>query len=157
MIRQLKNNIFLVKLLSGLNDRNNKLNALRYVTFKARETNNQFGFYTPHGFSEKLEGKIIIKAWKEIPVKFPDCVLGEHVLKPDTFSGIIMLDSIHAEERQNRQYLKILIYFKNRSTELLNKLHGTHGRVFWQNNYEEITISEIESLKEVLTLIKKSA
>jgi hypothetical protein len=107
-----------------------------------------------HGFKEKLEGKIIIKAWKELPQKYPNCILGDYKLTRDTFSGIVMIDKSLASENQTKTYLKLLTYFKNRSTVLMNKLHGKHGRVFWNNNYEEIAIEDIDKLNEVLSYLK---
>jgi hypothetical protein len=51
---------------------------------------------------------------------------------------------------------KALTSFKNRSTVLLNQFHGTHGRVFWKNNYDEKFIEDITDLREVLTELKVS-
>ena len=157
MIHQARKNIFIINLLNRLNNLGNGSNIVRYVTFKARESNGYFGKYEANGFTQKLEGKIIVKAWKEIPAKFPKCILGEYVIKPNVFNGIITLDKSLTKEKQNKQYLTILTYFKNRSTELINKLHGTHGKLLWENNYDEITISDIDNLKEVITFLKKSA
>ena len=47
-----------------------------------------------------------------------------------------------------------LVTFKNRSTLLLNQFHGSHGRVFWMNNYKEKIIENIDELKECLAFMK---
>jgi hypothetical protein len=157
MIPLARKNIFITKLLNRLTQHDGGTNIVRYVTFKAREPKGYFGVETAGGFSEKLEGKIIIRAWKEIPSKFPNCMLGDFTLKPDSFSGVLMMNKLISKEKLNKQYITILTYFKNRSTTLMNKLHGTHGRVFWENNYDEVCVSEIDKIRKVLSVFKKSA
>ena len=156
MIPQVQKSVFIYKLLSSLNNLDYGSSIVRYVIFKARESKSYFGVNTEKGYIEKLEGKIVVKAWKELPQKFPNCILGDYIVKPDSFSGIIMLDKSVPQENQNKYYFKILSYFKNRSTVLMNKLHGTHGRIFWQNNYEEVTVNDVDRLREVLTFLKAS-
>jgi len=154
MIAQVQKNIFIYKLLSGNNSYGFGDHFIRYLTFKAREPKGYFGYINGNGFTEKLEGKIIVKAWKELPQKFSNCILGDFIVKPDSFSGIVMLDKSLASDNQVKTYYKLLTYFKNRSNVLMNKLHGTHGRVFWDNNYEEISINDMDKLSEVLSYLK---
>lgn len=155
MIPQLQKSVFVYQLINSLNNYDYGDKFVRYVTFKSREKKSFFGTETENGFAEKLEGKIIRKAWNEIADKFPGCILGDQLLKPDSFNGIIMLDKTLTAESRMKTYLKIISYFKNRSTILMNKLHGTFGRVFWENRYEEIAVSDIYSLREVLSFLKK--
>ena len=143
-----------LKLLSRLNNTDYEDSFVRYVSFAALEENSYFGSQTENGFTEKLEGKIVIKSWKEIAVKFPNCVLGEYLLKPDSFSGIVMLNKSLSDENRTKTYLRLLTYFKNRSTLLINKLHGTHGRIFWKNNYEETIVNDVNKLNEVIAFLK---
>ncbi len=154
MMPQVQKNVFIYKLLSSISSIQYGYNIAKYVTFETREKKGYFGEFTENGFSEKMEGRIIVKAWKELPQKFPYCILGNYVVKPDSFSGIIMFDKSVPKENQNKYYLKLLAYFKSRSTILMNKFHGTHGRIFWQNNYDEVAVSNIDGLKQALTYLK---
>lgn len=124
--------------------------AISFVSFSPKEKKDFFGKNVNEKMVEKLEGKILIKAWKELPYTYSNCMLGDFELRADGFSGIIMIDNRLSQEN-NRKYIpKILTGFKNRSTLLLNQFHGTHGRVFWGNNYKERVIENIEELKDCL-------
>ncbi len=131
--------------------------AISYVSFIPKEKIEYFGKMIDSKMIERLEGKILIKAWKELPGSFANCMLGDYNLNPDSFSGIIMIDNRLSQEN-NRKYIpKILTSFKNRSTLLLNQFHGKHGRLFWQNNYNEQIIENIEDLREVLAMLNVKA
>ena len=155
MLQTVQKNIFIYKFLSGLTPVGFSKYTLCYVSFKPRCGSGYFGVTEGEEFREKLEGKIVIKAWKELPGKFPLCILGDYSITPDTFSGIIMIDNSQALDNPKKYIPKILSAFKNRSTLLLNQFHGTHGRVFWENAYDEITIDSVESFNKALNLLKK--
>ncbi|MBN8586215.1 MAG: hypothetical protein J0M37_14085 [Ignavibacteria bacterium] len=155
MLQTVQKNIFIYKFLSGLTPVGFSKYTLCYVSFKPRAGSGYFGVAEGDEFREKLEGKIVIKAWKELPGKFPICILGDYSITPDTFSGIIMIDNSQALDNPKKYIPKILSAFKNRSTLLLNQFHGTHGRVFWENAYDEITIDSVESFNKALNLLKK--
>ena len=157
MQAQAQKNVFIYKFLSGLSPEGFSNYTICYVTFRSKETKNYFGTYENDELKEKLEGKIVIKSWKELPSKFPLCILGDYSLSPDEFSGIIMIDNSHVLDNPGKYIPKILTAFKNRSTLLLNQFHGTHGRVFWENSYEQITINSVESFSRTLLLLKKGA
>lgn len=154
MLQQVQKNIFIYKFLSGLTPVGFSHYTICYVSFKPTVSNNYFGNYQQNEFKEKLEGKIVIKSWKELPVKFPICILGDYSITPDAFSGIIMIDNSQALDNPRKYIPKILAAFKNRSTILLNQFHGKHGRVFWENSYEEIKIDSVESFNKALNLLK---
>ncbi len=154
MLQQVQKNIFIYKFLSGLSPVGFSKYTICYVSFKPKEAKSYFGSYENNEFREKLEGKIVIKSWKELPVKYPVCILGDYSINPDSFSGIIMIDNSQALENPQKYIPKILTAFKNRSTVLLNQFHGKHGRVFWENSYEEIKIDSVESFNKALNLLK---
>jgi len=154
MIPQVQNNIFIYKFLSGLSPVGFSKYNISYVSFKPREGKEYFGKYEAGEFKEKLEGKIVIKSWKELPSKFPLCILGDYSISPNSFSGIIMIDNDSTMDNPSKYVPKILSEFKNRSTILLNQFHGRHGRIFWENSYEAIQINSVESFNKALRLLK---
>ncbi|MCI0448469.1 MAG: hypothetical protein L0Y79_01635 [Chlorobi bacterium] len=156
MLRQIQKNIFIYKFLTGLTPVGFTKFTISHVTFNPKENDISLGTAAGERFIEKLEGKIVIKAWKEIEKNFPYCVLGDYSLKTNSFSGIIMVDNEQVLDNPRKFIPKALTSFKNRSTLLLNQFHGTHGRVFWANNYQETFIEDIHDLKEALSELKVS-
>lgn len=157
MYQQVQKNIFVYKFLNGLTPVGFSKYTVSYVSFKPRDGQSYFGKIEGGEFREKLEGKIVIKAWKELPEKFPVCILGDYSITPDTFSGIMMIDNSQALDKPGKYIPRILAAFKNRSTVLLNQFHGTHGRVFWANSFEQITIDSVESFNKALSLLKNES
>lgn len=156
MQQQIQKNIFIYKFLSGLTPVGFNKYTISYISFKPKNLKPFFGNISNGIFQEKLEGKIVVKAWKELPSKFPMCILGDYSLTPETFSGILMIDNSQALENPEKYIPRIITSFKNRSTILLNQFHGTHGRVFWENVYESLKIDSVESFNEALSLLKKT-
>jgi hypothetical protein len=155
LIHQLHKNIYIYKLHGGVNSYEFSSYFMRYLTFRIRIPNDIAKSKNGKSLSDGLEGKIIIKTWKELPNKFYGCKLGEYLLRPASFSGIIMIDKSAGAEKIEKAYHKMLTYFKNRSTLLLNKLHNTHGRIFWNNSFEEISIDNFDKFNEVLTMLNR--
>ena len=158
MIPQVQKNIFVYNFLNGLSRVGYSNYTICYVSFKARYKNDHFCTYVNgnenHEMKENIEGKIVVKSWKEIPAKFPACYLGDYSLKPDTFSGIVMIDNSQALGNPGKYIPKIMTAFKNRSTLLLNQFHSTHGRVFWKNSYEHINIDDADSFNSAVRLLR---
>jgi hypothetical protein len=156
MLPQTQKNIFIYKFLNGLSPVRFSNYSVYYTSFSTRDKRGHFGMMDGNILREKLEGKIVIKSWKELPSKFPNCILGDYCLTPDTFSGIIMIDETGSPGGAEKQFPRILTSFKNRSTLLLNQFHGTHGRIFWENSYDSIKIDSFESYGKTLELLRKT-
>ena len=123
------------------------------ITLYPIEKKNYFGNNINGKFHEKLEGKILIKAWLELPKLFPECKLGFYSVKENEFSGMITIDD--SSNQNSKKLLPIILSsFKARSTKLLNQLHGTHGRIFWKNNYQEFSIKDLNDLNTALLKIR---
>ena len=60
---------------------------IHYLAIRTREKKNFFGKFDESGFKERPEGKIVVKAWKEMPSKFSYCYLGDYKLYPNEFHG----------------------------------------------------------------------
>jgi hypothetical protein len=115
-----------------------------------------FGEVIEKKFYQKTDGTIVTKAWLEIPSIFPQCKLGKYRLKENQFTGIISINNVPSRENSKRLIYEILSSFKARSTKLLNQLHGTHGRIFWQNAFEVVSIEDLNDLNNALFALSNS-
>jgi hypothetical protein len=128
--------------------------AISCVSLFPIEEKDYFGKCIEGKFYEKLEGKIVIKAWLELPSLFPGCKLGQYGLKENEFSGILTIDNRLSQDNSRKLIPIIISSFKSRSTKLLNQFHGKHGRIFWENNYREFDIENLNDLNNALVSIK---
>ncbi len=113
-----------------------------------------FGENIEGKFYEKTEGKILVKAWLELPSQFPMCKLGQYCVKESEFSGILMIDNRASSDNSNKLIPIIISSFKARSAKLLNQFHGLHGRKFWGNTYREFRIENLDDLNTALLSLK---
>lgn len=123
------------------------------VTLVSREKKGYFGAIEEGKFVEKLESKIIKKAWQELPAVFHNVSLGNFGVSPDSFTGILKIDNRLSENNSFRFIPTVIGRFKERSTKLLNQLHLSHSRVFWDNGYIERPIENLNDLSEALNMI----
>ena len=124
------------------------------ITLVSREKKNYFGTIEDGEFSERLESKVIKKAWQELPAFFPNVSLGSFGVNANEFTGILKLDTGLSENNSFKYTAMIISRFKERSTKLLNQLHQAHSRVFWENGYIEKPIENLNDLNEALDKIK---
>jgi len=123
------------------------------ITIVSREDKEYFGTIEDGKFMEKLESKIVKKAWQELPAVFHNVALGNFGLSANEFTGILKLDHRLSENNSFRFVPKVISRFKERSTKLLNQLHMVPSRVFWKNGYIEKPIDNLNDLSEVLNKI----
>jgi hypothetical protein len=152
---KLQNNVIIPYQLKGLTPIFFENYSISCVSILAKEKINNFIMMNSGKPALRVEGKIVEKTWKELPSQFPGCMLGNYALKPDEFIGIISIDNSSSSENSSRLMPKILSAFKARSTKLLNLYHGSHGRVFWENNFREYPITNFIELRKTLKKIDK--
>lgn len=126
---------------------------LNYISIKTREKKNYFCKLTENGFEEKTEGKILIKAWKELPSKFSICSLGDYRIFPNEFHGILIFEkSLHFTSAE--KHIPVIIgAFKSRAARLINLMHGKHNRIIWHNAYGDIKVEYFSELRDVLVYL----
>jgi len=153
-------------MLANTERNNNKYTSLRELTavyfenflvtsikLVSRERKDYFGSIIEGKFVEKLEAKIVLKAWQEIPSLYKNCSLGNFGVSRNDFTGILKIDSRLSDETSFKYVPTIISTFKARSTKLLNQLHGAHSRIFWENGYVENPIENLNDLSEILNNI----
>ena len=128
-------------------------------------------------------GQIVIECWNRIPQHFPSVELGEFVIMPNHFHGIISwgiteTGDPHPQENRNRRgevtspahqsgnrtnrrgevpsptLGKIIAYFKYQSTKHINQHHNTPGRRIWQRNYHDHIIRDDTDLQRLREYIQ---
>lgn len=125
------------------------------IKLVSREKKDFFGSFSDGKFIEKLEAKIVLKAWQEIPTLYKNCTLGNFGVSRNDFTGILKIDSRLSDDTSVKYIPTIISSFKARSTKLLNQLHGTHSRIFWENGYIEKPIENLNDLSEILNSISR--
>ena len=128
--------------------------VISYITLTAREKNCYFGFTKDDRFEIKMEGKILGKTWLELPSRFASCSVGNYGLSENTFSGILTIDNRLSKDISKKLIPIIISSFKSRSSKLLNQFHGLHGRIFWENNFNELMIRDLKDLDDVMQKMK---
>ena len=126
---------------------------IHYITVKTREKKNYFCKLTEDGITEKTEGKILLKAWKELPAKFANCTLGDFRIFPNEFHSILIFERSELFTSAERHIPVIIGAFKSRAARLINLMHGKHNRIIWHNTYGDIKISYFSELRDVLVFL----
>lgn len=123
------------------------------ISIKTKENKEYFGTFSEGRFIETLESKIVTKTWAEIPMVFHNCLLGSYGVSPNEFTGILKFDAEFSDENSSKYIPSVISRFKVRSTKLLNQLHMTHSRVFWENGYKKTPIENLNDLSNALNKI----
>jgi hypothetical protein len=126
---------------------------IHYITIKTREKKNYFCKLTEEGFTEKTEGKILLKAWKELPSKFANCTLGDFRIFPNEFHGILIFERTENFTSAEKQIPVIIGAFKSRAARLINLMHGKHNRIIWNNIYGDTKIEYFSELRDLLVFL----
>lgn len=126
---------------------------IHYVAIRTREKKNFFGKFDESGFKEKAEGKIVAKAWKELPSKFPACYLGDFKLYPNEFHGLLIFDTQGLLVPAEKMIPVIIGAFKSRAAKLLNLMSDSHNRVVWHNNFVDIRLDYMSQMQDALVFL----
>ena len=103
-------------------------------------------------------GQMIEKWWLELMKKFPTVKKDTHIVMPNHFHGIII---INADCRGGvtpplRKYTlgQIVAFFKYQTTKQINQTRGTPGIPLWQRNYYEHIIRDEKELHNIRRYIE---
>ena len=111
-------------------------------------------------------GMIVEKTWQEIPVHFPFIEVDSHIVMPNHFHGIVIINEVgaqhvvgaqHAEPLQEikTQPLGLIIRsFKSAVTKHVHDLGLFVGEKFWQRNYYEHIIRDEEDYQSIADYIE---
>lgn len=124
-----------------------------FISVSTREKKNFFGSYKDKNFKDKTEGKILVKVWKELNLKFPFCILGDYRLTPNEFYGLLIFEQSEHLPALEKTIPKLIACFKARAARLLNLMHGNHNRIIWNNNYINISIDWLSELQIALEFL----
>jgi len=116
-------------------------------------------------------GKLVELCWLEIPQHYENIQLGEFVIMPNHFHGILLLDTVddsspHTSTEgsdqarvhslsyppvHRRQMLipRIVGYFKMNSAKRVNRMRDTLGERVWQRNYCERVARSEDELRQI--------
>ena len=135
-----------------------------FVTICVQRRKCLFGTITDGKMRLNKIGQIVVECWNRVPQHFPSVELGESVIMPNHFHGIISWGISETRDPQpfvgarsprppenvkNRKSKvplpslgKIMAYFKYQSTKHINQRHNTPGTRIWQRNYHDHIIRD---------------
>ena len=121
-------------------------------------------------------GQIILRCWRELPVRFPHVELDAFVIMPNHLHCVPVItdppvgagsprpdgsppvdragEPCPYQETSKRGLGQIIAYFKYQSAKQINRLRGTPGSRIWQRNYYEHIIRSQKSLDAVRRYIQ---
>ncbi len=150
-----------------------------YITIVAQGRECLFGEIVYGGMILNDAGQMIVKWWNELPNKFPNIVLGEFVVMPNHFHGIIfIMETVGADLRvcpddeenvsaQKGEHVgspprtslsRIIQWFKTMTTnEYIRGVKQLNWKPFvgklWQRNYYEHIIRNEKDLQRIADYI----
>ena len=149
-----------------------------FVTICVQRRKCLFGTITDGKMRLNEIGQIVIECWNRIPQHFPSVELGESVIMPNHFHGIISWGISETRDPQpfvgarsprppenvnNRKSKvplpslgKIMAYFKYQSTKHINQRHNTPGTRIWQRNYHDHIIRDDKDLQRLRQYIQNN-
>ncbi|MYA70750.1 transposase [Candidatus Poribacteria bacterium] len=148
-----------------------------FVTICARHRKCLFGAITDGKMRLNEIGQIVVECWNHIQQHFPSVELGESVIMPNHFHGIIswgitetrtphpsenintgrgeVSSSVDISPTTRRGEVpspslgKIMAYFKYQSTKHINRHYNTPGTRIWQRNYHDHIIRDDPDLQRL--------
>lgn len=103
-------------------------------------------------------GKIVQKEWLGLTQRFQNVQLGEYIIMPNHFHGILILeDFVDLGGASPAPTIgNIISAFKSISTISCNKIDNIKGRIIWQRNYYEHIIRNENELYKIIEYIKNN-
>jgi len=145
------------------------LSGLYFVTICTKNRQQIFGKIDNGIMMLNKYGGIVHDYWINIPDHFPNVEMGESIIMPDHFHGIIQLDFPDNElvsgnqlDAINRTPTKIVTIgvvvrlFKAGCTYAINKLDNNFGMKIWQRNYYDHIIRNRNEYERISNYIKNN-
>lgn len=128
-----------------------------FVTIVSHDRKNIFGNIIDGEMDLNHIGLIVEKAWQEIPIHFPYIEVGDQVIMPNHFHGIVIINQVgalHAEPLRHAQPLGVIIRsFKSAVTKRVHDLGLFVGEKIWQRNYYEHIIRDEVDYEKIVDYI----
>jgi putative transposase len=141
-----------------------------FITICTHQRQPLFGNIVDGRMMLNAAGLMAEKCWQEIPRHYPSIELGEHVVMPNHFHGIIHISeqpvgAIHESplqipsprneiyRRRTMLLSKSIGRFKMVTAKTINQLNNTTGQPLWQRNYYEHIIRNEQAYQNIAEYI----
>jgi REP element-mobilizing transposase RayT len=129
-------------------------NGAYFVTICSWNRECIFGEISNRGTCFNEIGLIVDETWSWLGKQYPYLELMEHVIMPNHFHGLIIIDnwkggSRTAPTEKSKPLGRLLGAFKTRSTKLINVSRRTPGAPVWQRNYYERIVRNESEFKRI--------
>jgi len=140
-----------------------------FVTICTRERECLFGDIVHGAMVLNEAGRIIAETWQTLPDRFPQVVLGEHVIMPNHLHCIVCIvgaplaapDGENPDSKQGAASSaptlgKIIRAFKSISAIEVNRILERNGQPLWQRNYYERIVRSDKELNAIREYIRNN-
>ena len=147
-----------------------------FVTICSRQRECIFGDVIDGAMHLNEYGELIHECLYQIPRHFPNIEMDMHVIMPNHFHGIFMINSncrgeVSSPSRNSNKRIKkggvtpplrkrtlgqIVAYFKYQTSKQINKIRNSPGMPVWQRNYFERVIRNENELNKIRQYIQNN-
>lgn len=133
-----------------------------FVTIVSYKRKHIFGEIVDGEMNLNLIGTIVKKTWEEIPMHFPYVEVDSHIVMPNHFHGIIVINNLvgalHAEPLPIKlQPLGVIVRsFKSAVTKRVHALYLIDHTKIWQRNYYEHIIRDEQDYQKIFEYIENN-
>jgi REP element-mobilizing transposase RayT len=137
-----------------------------FVTIVSYKRKNIFGEIIDGQNNLNPLGMIIEKTWQEIPEHFPYVEVDSHIVMPNHFHGIVIINEVGAQHVVGAQHAEplreikpqplglIVRSFKSAVTKRVHDLDLFVGEKIWQRNYYEHIIRNEDDHQQIADYIE---
>jgi len=101
-----------------------------FITIAVQGHAYRFGEVKDGEMALSAAGKIVERAWQDLPNHYPNVVLDDYAVMPDHFHGILILTDVSGDG-----LTETIRAFKSFSARRINLMDGTTGKPVWQRSY----------------------
>lgn len=130
-----------------------------FVTIVSYKRNNIFGNIIDGKNDLNYLGLIVEETWQEISMHFPSIEIDSHIVMPNHFHGIVIINEVGAQHAEPLRHIKtqplgvIVRSFKSAVTKSAHDLGLFIGEKIWQRNYYEHIIRDEDDYQQITDYI----
>ncbi len=126
-----------------------------FITACVKNRTNLFGAVSKHRMILNEWGRIVDFCWNDLPNHYGNCVLDSHVVMPNHFHGIIIIENNPSCEKKY-SLSEIIRGFKTFSSRRINELPIIGDKFHWQKSFYDRIIRNEKELNNIRRYIEQN-